>query len=381
MEPRPFRRVLLLMGWYAIGIHRGIARYAREAGWSLDAMAAHQTDTSPVWQPDGVVCILGVSRWMDRLVKTLELPTVNIGYHTTQPLTRITADNRLVAALAAEHFTQRGFKHIALYYKGLFNPGESERRKAIEQAVAERGRQFHLIDASVINRRKPTPEAMFGLLRRTLVKLPKPLGILGWMDDTAVEIITACRMEKLRVPEQVAVLGIGNDELRCEFAPVPLSSIDENLEGIGYSAARILDRKMRGNPVSLKPVLVPPVGVITRQSSDILAIEHVEVATVLRNIWTHFREPISAQYVAANVPMSYRRLHDAFVKHVGHSISDEILQHRLEYASKLMTETDDKLEVIARASGFSSINHFGKAFLRKNRTTPSVFRKYVHNQK
>lgn len=278
------------MGWYAVGIHRGIARYARESGWSLDAMAVHQADISPVWQPDGVICMLGVSRRMDKLVKELELPTVNIGYHTTLPLPRVTSDCRLVATLAAEHFAQRGFEHIALYYKGLFNPGESERRDAIKQAVADRGCQFHLINASVIKGQRPKPIAMFNFLRRTLAELPKPLAILGWMDDTAVEIITACWMEKLRVPEQVAVLGIGNDELRCEFAPVPLSSIDENLEGIGYTAARLLDRKMKGQLLSLKPVLIPPVGVIIRQSSDILAIEHVEVATVLRNIWTRFRD-------------------------------------------------------------------------------------------
>ena len=363
------------------GLLRGIARYAREAGWSLDAMAAHQTDISPVWQPDGIICILGVSRWMDNLVKDLALPTVNIGYHTTLPLPRVTADNHLVADLAVEHFVQRGFKHIAVYYKGMFNPGELERREAIKQAATRRGCKFHLINANAIERGRPTAAAMFNHLRRSLTELPKPLAIMGWMDDTAVEIITACLMEKLRVPEQVAVLGVGNDELRCEFAPVPLSSIDENLEAIGYTAARLLDRKMKGRRLSLKPVLIPPVGVITRQSSDILAIERVEVATVLRNIWTHFREPIGARHVTANIPMSYRRLHDVFVKYVGHSIFEEILRRRLDYAAKLMAETDDKLEAIAREAGFSNINHFGKAFFRKNGTTPSAFRKLGQERK
>ena len=380
LATRPVRRILLMMGWYNIGIHRGIARYAKEVGWALDAMTSHQADIGPVWQPDGVICILGVNRRMDNLVEDLRLPTVNIGYHTTLPIPRVSANDRLIAGMAAEHFAQRGFRHIAFYYKGLFNPGESERSKQLRQAADEHGCRFHLIDASKTRGGKTNPAAMFNVLRGALVGLPKPLAILGWVDETAIEIVTACRMEKLRVPEQVAVLGVGNDELRCEFAPVPLSSVDDNPEAIGHTAAALLDRKMAGRHVSLKPVLIPPIGVVTRQSSDILAIGHVEVATVLKNIWSHFREPISARDVANGVPLSYRRLHDVFVKYVGHSIFDEILRRRLEYASKLLAETDQKIEVVGREAGFSDGNHFGKAFLRKHRRTPSEFRELVRGR-
>lgn len=373
-QRRP-RQVLILLGWYDLAVHRGIARYARQADWFLDSMSTHSTEIRPVWQPDGLICMLGVNPAMDRLANELRLPTVNIGFHASSPFPRVATDNRLLTAMAADHFAERGFRHFAFYFKGLFGPAEMERRDLLRQAVEQRKGTFHLIDTSKVRPSRRTMDAMFSALRLAVRNLPKPLAVLGQTDEIATEIIAACRTEKIRVPEQVAILGIGNNELLCELAPVPVSSIDENLEGSGYSAASLLDDMMSHGRPPKKPVLIAPVRVVTRQSSDILAINDVHVATVLKNVWDHFREPCSVQEMTTNVPMSYRRLHDLFVQHVGHTIFEEILRRRLDLASKLLLETDAKLETIARDVGFSSDKHFRKAFIRKRKSTPSAFRK------
>ena len=374
---KPLRQILLLFGWYSADFHRGVARYARQAGWVLDSMVAHQHGSRPVWRPDGVIGTLGVNPGVDRLCKFLRVPCVNIGHLANPPWPQVGSDNRALAKMAAEHFSARGFKHFAYYFKGIFGPCELERRNAFQKAVAACHGNFYLIDASRIAKtpRKLLALPMYQMLRRALTQLPKPLAILGYIDDVAVEILTACRAEKIRIPEQVAVLGVGNDELVCNFAPVPLSSIDESRETMGYTAAQLLDDRLNGKPATRKMVAITPSRVVSRQSSDILAIENVHVAHVLKNIWTRYREPLSAEQMAEDVPMCYRRLQDVFVKHVGHSIFDETLRRRLEHAVKLLVETDHKLAVIASESGFSSVDHFGRAFLRKRGMTPGAFRK------
>lgn len=374
---KSLRQILLLFGWYSADFHRGIARYACQAGWVLDSMAAHQPESRPIWQPDGVIGTLGVNTWADRLFESLGVPCVNIGHVANPPCPQVGSDNRTLAKMAAEHFSARGFQHFAYYFKGIFGPCEMERRDAFQNAVAACRGSFHLIDASSIagKARKGIAFPMYEMLRQSLIQLPKPLAVLGYIDDVAVEIITACRAEKIRVPEQVAVLGVGNDELVCNFAPVPLSSIDENREIMGYTAAKLLDDRLNDRLTPRELVAVAPSRVMTRQSSDILAVENVYVAQVLKNIWMHYREPLSAEQMAEDVPMCYRRLQDVFVRYVGHSIFDEILRRRVEHAAKLLVETDQKLAVIASASGFSSVDHFGRAFVRKCGMTPGAFRK------
>ncbi len=373
----PLRQILLLLAWYSAGFHRGIARYAHEAGWVLDSMVAHQAEFRPIWQPDGVICTLGVNPAVDGLVKQLGVPFVNIGHITNPSFPQVGSDNRVLAKMAVEHFSTRGFRHFLYYFKGLFGPCEVERRDAFQDAVAACHGTLHLVDAShVVGKRKRLfAMPMFKVLRRSLVKLPKPLAALGYIDDVAVEIITACRAEAIRIPEQVAVLGVGNDELVCNFAPIPLSSIDENHETMGYTAAKLLDAQFNGRRAPHQSIAVAPSRVMTRQSSEILAVENVHVAQVLKNIWTRYCEPISAEQVAADVPMSYRRLQDVFVECVGHSIFEEILRRRLDYAVKLLVETNHKLTTIAAAAGFSSVDHFGRAFKRKRGMTPGAFRK------
>ncbi|MGA0846507.1 MAG: helix-turn-helix domain-containing protein, partial [Luteolibacter sp.] len=174
--------------------------------------------------------------------------------------------------------------------------------------------------------------------------------------------------------EELAVLGVGNDELRCPFAPVPLSSVNDNSLGIGEEAAKLLEAMMRGQTHPDKPVIVPPIGVVTRRSTDILAVEHPLVAQALQEIRKHYREPITAEGIISVVPMSRRRLHDAFMRLIGRSVADEVTRLRINHAKCLLAETESKHHQIASECGFQSEARLGVVFRRETGMTPGQFR-------
>jgi LacI family transcriptional regulator len=207
--------------------------------------------------------------------------------------------------------------------------------------------------------------------------LPKPVAVTAEYDDLAIEVIDAALSAGLRIPEQVAVLGVDNDELRCPFTPVPLSSIDNDEDRIGYEAAKQLQRLFEGKASASGPVLIAPRRVIVRQSTNVLAIQHEHVATALRMIWEHYTEPIDATRLAADIPLSYTQLHESFMKHVGHSMAEELERRRIEHAQRLLSTTDMKMVEVARKSGFGSADRMGRVFQRRLQVTPSEYRKQI----
>jgi LacI family transcriptional regulator len=188
-------------------------------------------------------------------------------------------------------------------------------------------------------------------------------------------VMRACDHAGLSVPEEVAVLGCHNEPLVCDYAPVPLSSVDDDLERIGYEGAKLLEGLMDGKPAPREPILIPPKGVVTRASTNIMAVPDVKAARGLRFIWEHFREHIGAPEVGAAAGLSRSALDRSFLNHIGRSAAQEILHVRIEEAKRLLLETSLKAHEVAAQSGFSSIVHFSKAFHRVTGSRPSHFRR------
>lgn len=383
-----FRRqrptVLLALGWYAVAIHRGIARYARQTNWALNITMMRHGQLPLNWNGSGIICCLGLNPAVDALIEMSGMPAVNIGNVPHARIPRVSSDNAAVGHMAAEYFLQRGFKNFAFFMR-VGSRGETQRMQAFEQKIQAAGYQLNKLDWPSASRelsydKNEKEIKATAWLAQQLSTLPKPLAVLSEFDDPALEVLDACMAGSISVPEQVAVLGVDNDPLRCEFATVPLSSIDDDQERIGYEAAALLDRMMHGEPRPEQPVLIPPLGVITRRSTDILAIDHPLVASALRTIWEHYTEPIVAKEVAATVPLSYRRLHDAFLHHVGRTIADEITHKRLERAQQLLMETDKKVSEIAQLSGFTNQDRMGKIFRRVLGITPATCRRRFQQQ-
>ena len=223
------------------------------------------------------------------------------------------------------------------------------------------------------SRTKRSPTAM-RWLAKTLSRLPKPCGVVA-VDDWAPTLVRVCEQAGLTIPEELAILGLYNHRDACEYTSIPISAVDADFARIAYEGSRLLDRLMHGGRVPKKPLLVPPRGVVVRQSTDVLAVEHSEVAMALRFIWDHFCEPIQAADVVAATNMSYRGLSLAFEKYLGRTIGAEIARKRIEESQRLLRETDLKAWQIAQQSGFSGLEHLSRAFKRFVGQPPSVYRR------
>lgn len=387
------RNVLLLLGFYNMPLHAGIARYAREASWTLNDTYVRVGYPPVWWRGDGILALITNPKDVRALEIYPELPLVDVSrgwISETMPeadrrsghgRARVYYDNAMIGRMAAEHFVQRGFKHIAYLNVGNYWL-ETERIPEFRKCVSEAGAIYQEIEYYKQfppggSQSKEQHLKAHQWLTRTIAELPKPLGIAVTADDVAPRLLQACEDAGVSVPEEVGILGCDNDPMVCDHTPVPLSSVDNDWERIGYEAARLLDQLMDGGKVPENPILIPPRGVVTRLSTNILAVPDPQIARALRFIWEHFPEPIGTPEVAAAAGLNRRTLERGFRLHLGRSVGEEIMRVRIEHAKKLLTETQQKAHQIAELAGFSGMVPFSKAFLRVTGERPSAFRRKI----
>ena len=196
-------------------------------------------------------------------------------------------------------------------------------------------------------------------------------------DDWAHRVLIAAHRNNIKVPDEMAVMGVDDDELFNTLVTPSLSSIAIPAEQVGYEAAAMLDRIMDGHKPKRDPMLLQPVRVVARASTDVLTISDPEVVQALRFIRDHSSEPLQVDDVMDAVPMSRRSLERRFRTLVGHSISDEIRRAHVERAKQLLLSTDMAMPQIAAASGFTSGTRLGIVFLREVGEPPTEYRRRV----
>ena len=211
-------------------------------------------------------------------------------------------------------------------------------------------------------------------IARWVRKLPKPIGIMATYDYRAQQLLDGCRRHGIEVPDQVAVIGVDNDELLCELAHPPLTSIIPNTHRTGYEAAALLDGLMSGAPAPSLTHLIPPLGVATRQSTDVLAIEDPHVARAMRHIRDHACEGIDVADVLHAVPQARRLLERRFKKILGRTPHEEILRVQLDRVKTLLSQTDLSLADIAERTGFEHVEYLSVVFKKKVGVPPSQYR-------
>jgi LacI family transcriptional regulator len=205
--------------------------------------------------------------------------------------------------------------------------------------------------------------------------LPRPVAVLCWNASSAREIVFACQAAGLLVPEEVAVLSQANDEVLCETSIVPISGVAVSGEGIGMEAAHVLDRLMRGRPAPRKPILISPLGIVTRQSTDTLAIGDPAVVKALSFLRQNPSAQVRVEDIARQAGVSRRVLERRFMELLDRTPADEIRRVRLERARQLLVETDMSLAQVAEVSGFSSQAYFSDLFRRQMFLAPLQYRK------
>jgi len=212
-------------------------------------------------------------------------------------------------------------------------------------------------------------------VQRWLTALPKPVAILASNDVPARHLADACLALGLVVPEEVAILGVDNDESECQLSRPPLSSIAVAGERIGFEAASMLDDLICGRRRAVTTIWVPPVRVETRQSTDTLAIDDPLVASALALIRTHFAEGCSVGFLADRLATSRRTLERSFRSHLSRSVLDEIRRVRIERVRELLSETSLPMPLIAARTGFGNARRLAVVFRQVTGTTPTRFRR------
>ena len=359
----------------------GVAAYMKEVGaWSLyvEEDPLQKLPDLRAWQGHGIVANFD-DRKVAAAVQGLGIPVVGVGggagwYDPASNIPYYSIDNSQVARLAADHLLDHGFRRMAFYgYPPTrINRWCDERAAAFQRRVEEAGCHW-----SVYTGRHETARKWADLQRGLvawLTKLEKPLGLMACNDVRARHVLEACRSIGLRVPEDVAVIGVDNDEMICELTNPPLSSVEQGARRLGYEAAALLDRLMRGGHASEQRFVLAPGGVIARRSTDALAIEDAEIAQAIRFLREHACARIGIDEIARAVGMSRSSLQRRFKAIMGRTIHDEIERLRFHRAEQLLSETELPLKQVAQQAGFNYVQYLTTLFRRRHGRTPREFR-------
>lgn len=369
---------------YGRGILTGIAKYVTaHEPWSIYVDQRGISEPPPTWLSDwngnGVIMRAQTKR-IAQAVADLGVPAIDT-QHQFQNLNvpSVVADHKAIAQMAADHLCERHFRHFA--FVGVERALWSKiRRDAYIDILRRAG--FACYTYSPISRRRFNESWEGGQqdLAEWLQGLPKPLGVFAAHDLRALCVLDACRRAEILVPEQVAVIGVDNDETLCNLADPPLTSIKINFELIGYEAAALLDRLMQGKKPPKSPLTVSPLCVVTRRSTDIVAIDDPLTAQAIRFIHQHACDGISVSDVAQHCSVSRRVVERSFGQFLGTSPHDQIVRAKLSRVKQLLCETDYSLDTIASKSGLSHAAYLSVLFKKEVGQTPGEFRRAVtHN--
>jgi LacI family transcriptional regulator len=330
------------------------------------------------WRAEGMIAYCS-NRKVARAVHRLKMPVVGIeaefGWSDpTWDIPYFCTDNEAIGRLGARELIERGLKRLA--FCGIPQTrvtGWSGRRQvAFEQYAREAGVPCSVFPGNLAAGGNAV--RLHKQLSAWLKSLEKPVGMMACYDVRARHILAACCDLGLLVPEDVAVLGVDNDELLCELTSPPLSSIEQGSRTIGYQAAALLDQLMAGQKAEQLKYVIQPEGVVTRRSSDALAIEDPEVAAALRFIRQHACEGIQVHHVVQAVAISRSALAARFKAVIGRTIHAEIQRVQIDRARQLIAATGLPLNQVTRQAGFHYLQHLITIFRRHTGLTPGEYR-------
>jgi len=369
---------------YGRDLLMGIARYLRIHGsWSIEFEEGDFTDHLPEWidrwKWDGIIARVKTPA-VARKLKKLKVPVVDVyGSLSGFGFSTIRSDEISVGRLGAEHLIERGFRRFA--FCGFNGTDWSDiRQTGFERRVAEAGFSCQSFQNPRHRAADDLPEyeehgqRYEQELKHWLRSLPKPLGLMACNDSRGRQVLNCCRELNIVVPDDLAVIGVDRDEIFCELSDLPLSSVILNSQQIGYHAAEVLNQFMGREDVGIKPVLVKPLGVATRRSTDVLAIEDRHIATALRIIRERACEGLDIPTLLKSVPLSRSVMERRFAQILGRSPNEEILRVKLDFVCRLLAESDLPLSEVAEKGGFEHPEYLSRLFKKKKGITPGEFR-------
>lgn len=376
------RRVALLIESsraYARELVRGVAVYQREnQHWSISYTPRGLDDPPPDWlrdwEGDGILARINDRRMADAVARK-GVPVIDLRRKLRDlPFPSLGPDDDAVALLAFEHLAERGFRHFG--FAGLAR-GEhlamDARADCFVRLASSSGLPCEVFHFA---RRRPGSQPIqIRQITRWLKALPKPLAVMACNDDSGLFVLQACRQAGILVPDEVAVIGVGNDDCLCDLALPSLSSVDLDPQRIGYEAARALDALMASRGLKCLHWTMPPRGVVARASTDVLATADQRLIQAVRFIREQACGPLRTSDVLRAVHMSRAALEPRFKATLGRTIHQEIQRVRLLRVQELLLGSNAPLKQIAMQAGFHSPEYMMRVFHRFTGQTPGEYRK------
>lgn len=369
---------------YGRSMLRGIVQYARLHGpWQFYVTPGDFEQALPEmeqWGGTGIIARIETRKVAQAIVAS-GLPTIALDISqnlpmdvlSKAPMSEIASDSFGAAVAAAEHLLERGLRNFG--YVGEVNRQWSHvREEGFCARLAKEGIQPFIYE-NPKHRREQTWEREQPRLSDWIASLPTPIGIMACNDDRGRQVLDACSAAGIIVPMEVAVVGVDNDELLCELASPPLSSVALNAEVGGFRAAALLDKMMRGEICKKELLVVEPLYVVQRRSTEPSAVDDPEVAFALHFIQTHAAKPINIEDIVSELNVSRRMFEIRFRQIVGRTPHQELRRARLLRAQRLLLETDLSIAEISLAAGFCSSAHLGNVFQKDLKMTPAQYRR------
>lgn len=362
----------------------GIQKYAERNGpWLvfIEPLGVEEHVSLPKgWLVDGVIARIGHPA-LARELCALKTPVVNVSgiQLPNDTFSRVSSDLSTSGKMAAQHFLDLGYTSFAYFsLQGLTYV------KAHQQAFAEKLAESGYTCASYSVRPKhgAIPDKNLDLkeLGKWLTSLPKPVAVLSWNASPSREVLFACQLAGLLVPEEVSILSGCDDDLLCAMAHIPISGIQVAGEEIGYQAAELLNKLLRKKRQKKQTILIPPPGITRRRSSDHLAISDVALAKAVSFVRTHAAYPIKVSDVATYAGLSRRALERKFELVLGRSPATEIRRVHVERAKELLATTDLPIPEVTEKSGFGSPEYLSFVFRQDVGQTPLKYRRSIRNR-
>lgn len=365
---------------YGREILLGIGRYlALHGPWSIFTHERGQDDADPSWlarwRGNGIIT-RSADFTLCRRVHQRGIPVVSLRHLFEAPeFPTVFSDQRVIGARVAEHFITRGFRHFG--YCGVAGNKLWERRRfaAFTGVVSANGGDCAEYKPTYMADAEKNWEREQAAMIAWLQQLPKPAGIMTAHDSQGVQLLDACRRAGIRVPDEVGVVSVDNDPVLCELASPPLSSLDQNARKLGFEAAALLDRLMHGKKVAVTNYFFEPGEVVTRQSSDVIAVKDGNVSKAVHFIRENACREIDCGDIARAAGQSRRALEKKFRACTGRAPMAEVHAIRLRRIKQLLTETDFVLSAVAERCGFTYHEYMSRFFKKHTGMSPGEYRK------
>jgi LacI family transcriptional regulator len=359
----------------------GVSKYVRLHGpWSLYLAERGQDDPDPAWlsswDGDGIIT-RSLDMKLCRAARDRGIAVVSLRHLLANPeFPTLFPDQHVIAVRVAEHFFERGLRNFAYVGVSGDRGWERLRRESFIRVIQQHGFSNITIRPTLAEPDLDW-EAQEERIVEWLRSLIPPVGIMVSHDTQGIQLLDACRRAGIRVPNDVAVVSVDNDTVLCELAATPLSSLDQNVQQLGFEAAATLGRMMSGEKVSRKNYFIEPGQVISRQSSDVIAIRDERIVKALRFVKEKACSGIGVDDVARAAGMSRRDLEKKFAREIGRTPLEEIQEIRLRRVRELLLETDYVLSRIAENAGFQYTEYLVRFFKKRTGVTPGQYRRMM----